>query len=122
MAEENPLENELDDELETQDDFDLEDSDDEIAGDDNQLELEGADATTSSSRFSNLINQLKTNRRYQFIAGGIGLVAIIVISFLIATPEKKEDALNPGMSQAEAPNFSSEEIVNKKSSKKKRKR
>ena len=32
MAEENPLENELDDELETQDDFDLEDSDDEIAG------------------------------------------------------------------------------------------
>ena len=50
-----------------------------------------------------------------------GLVAIIVISFLIATPEKKEDALNPGMSQAEAPNFSSEEIVNKKSSKKKEK-
>ena len=40
--------------------------------------------------FSNLINQLKTNREYQFIAGGIGLVAIIVISFLIATPEKKK--------------------------------
>ena len=57
----------------------------------------------------------------QFLIGGIGLIFIIIVSFSIATPDKKQEVVNPGMTQAEAQNFSSEEIVNKKSSKKKEK-
>ena len=121
MAEENPLENELDQPTDEQENFDLEDLDADATdiADDQQ---ESSQAVASTGRFSNIINSIKTNRRSQFLLGGIGLVLIVIISFMIASPDKKEEAVNPGMTQAEAPNFSSEEIVNKKSSKKKKKK
>ena len=72
-------------------------------------------------RMANLINALKTNRRYQFIAGGVLLVILIIASFSIFSPKEQPNDIAPGMTQAEAPNFSSEEIVNKKSAKRRRK-
>ena len=100
MAEENPLENELDQPIDDQENFDLDDlesAEPDVV--DNQDE--SSQAGTSGGRFANVINSIKTNRRISFNWRHQSIF-IIIVSFSIATPDKKQ-AVNPGMTQAEAP-------------------
>ena len=82
MAEENPLENELDQPIDDQENFDLDDlesAEPDVV--DNQDE--SSQAGTSGGRFANVINSIKTNRRIQFLIGGIDLIFIIIVSLVL---------------------------------------
>ena len=80
MAEENPIENEFEDNLENQTDIGLPDADtdDDLAiadSDEGQPDPEPQSSNLKQT-FSNALNKLKENRRYQIIVGVL-LISII---------------------------------------------
>ncbi|MGA0241666.1 MAG: flagellar M-ring protein FliF C-terminal domain-containing protein [Candidatus Marinamargulisbacteria bacterium] len=121
MAEDNPLENDFDDSLETLDGLGLDDDALE-SNDTNQSSAPSRRIDVIRDRLLAILSAIKTNRRYQVITGvvvGAVLVLSVVWQFRGASETKNPVAV---MTQQEAPTFDSSVISKKKTSKKKKKK
>ena len=124
MAEENPIENEFEDNLENQTDIGLPDADtdDDLAiadSDEGQPDPEPQSSNLKQT-FSNALNKLKENRRYKLLRGFIDRYYWGIIIFTL----NKKPKVTPqaaAMVQQEAPTFDSSKIVRRNHPKKKEK-
>ena len=120
MAEENVLDDNLDDMEGVTEDLGFDEDQDSLGSQDNQAK-KGIQNKIKSAVL-NGIQAMKKNRRYQIVAGVVVLVLVVMGAYLgIRKPEAKPP-VQKGMTQQEAPTFDSSEIVKKKPVKKKKKK